>query len=46
MILETPKGKDDRADRLNLTVLRYLAAGEELTADMLHVLWSQYHGSV
>jgi hypothetical protein len=27
-------------------VLRSLAAGEELTTEMLHLLWSQHHGSV
>lgn len=46
MILETPKGTDTRADRLNLLVLRRLAAGEFLAADEIRSLWRHHDGSL
>ncbi len=44
-ILETPKGRDDRADRLNLWVIRQLAAGITLQPQALQQLWHE-HGTV
>jgi deoxyribonuclease-4 len=41
MILETPKGEDEREDRINLSVLRRLARGEMLSEQELQQLWSQ-----
>ncbi|MCS6966117.1 MAG: deoxyribonuclease IV, partial [Candidatus Kapabacteria bacterium] len=42
MILETPKGKDDTADQLNLAVLRRLAAGASLSPEELRQLWRRH----
>lgn len=41
-ILETPKGKGERADRLNLWVVRQLATGAQLHRQELQQLWRDY----
>jgi deoxyribonuclease-4 len=44
MILETPKGKDARADVINLSILRRLATGVITTVEEIRSLWR--HGAV
>ncbi len=44
-ILETPKGKDDSADKINLSVVRQLSSGKELPRTELLALWHR-HGTL
>ncbi|MEN3026217.1 MAG: deoxyribonuclease IV [Chlorobiota bacterium] len=45
MIAETPDSGDHAADRINLEVLRLLAAGHPLGVEDIRHLWRQHHGT-